>query len=164
MLAPRAERIDRRALLLFLEFIEAIGQIAEAGQDGSPLPVGRAIGIFSERDIPPIVRAVFDGRPMTANERQHRGVIVFLQGQACGVAADLQRGRFFGLVLVLGIALDGNDLPAATQADLLRRDGHPRDASAVKASVFFLPDALRGETPAEPAGVGLDPQCHFGCL
>ena len=117
MLAPGAERIDRRALLLFLEFIEAIGQIAEAGQDGGTLPVGRAIGILSERDIPPVVRAVFDGRPMSANERQHRGVILFLEGQAGGVAADLQRGRFFGLVLVLGIALDGNDLPAAAQAD-----------------------------------------------
>jgi len=164
LLAPRAERIDRRALLLFLEFIEAIGQIAEAGQHGRALAIGRTIGILPERDIAPVVRAVFDGRPVAANDRQHRGVILFLQGQACGVVADLQRGRFFGLVLVLGIALDGNDLPAAAQADLLRRDGYPRDASAVKASVFFLPDALRGETPAEPAGVGLDPQCRFGCL
>lgn len=164
MLAPRVERIDRRALLLFLKFIEAIGQIAKAGQHGRALAVGRTIGILPERDIPPIVRAVLDGRPMTANERQHRGVILFLEGQAGGVAPYLQGGRFFGLVFVLGIALDGDDLPAAAQADLLRRDSHSRDASAVKASVFFLPEALRGEIPAEPAGVGLDSQCRLGCL
>ena len=164
MLAPRAERIDRRALLLFLEFIEAIGQIAEAGQHRRALAIGRTIGILPERDIPPIVRAVFYSRPMTANERQHRGVILFLQGQAGGVAADLQRGRFLGFMVWLRVAFDGNDLPAAAQADLLRSDGHPRNAPAVKASVFFLPKALRGENPAGPAGVGLVPQCRFGCL
>jgi hypothetical protein len=52
------------------------------------------------------------------------------------------------LVLFLGIALDGNDLPATAQADLLRANGHPCETSAIQASVFLLPETLRGENPA----------------
>jgi hypothetical protein len=60
---------------------------------------------------------------MTANESQHCGIVLFLQGQAGGVAANFQRGRFFGFILGLGIALDGDDLPATAKPDFFRSDG-----------------------------------------
>ena len=90
--------------------------------------------------------------------------MALIKGEAGRVAADFQRGRFLWLMVWLGVALDGNNLPAATQTNFLRGDGHARQASTVKATVFLLPDALRGENPAEPAGVGLEPQRRFGCL
>jgi hypothetical protein len=49
--------------------------------------------------------------------------------------------------LLLAIALDGDDLPAAAQSDLFGRDGHARDAPALEATVVFFPLAFRGENP-----------------
>ena len=61
LLAPGLEGIGPGALLLLLEFIEAVGQITEAGQDGSALTAGRAVGVLAEGDIAPVVSAVFNG-------------------------------------------------------------------------------------------------------
>jgi hypothetical protein len=68
------------------------------------------------------------------------------------------------LVEVLRLAFDGYYLPATTQPDLLRTDGHPRQAAMVEPPVALLPLTLRGENPAERAGVWLCPECRFGCL
>lgn len=92
--------------------------------------------------------AVFNGRPVAANGRQELSLVALVEGQAGGVSTDLQRGGCFRFVLVLGIALDGDDLPAAAQSDLLRSDGDPRDPPAIKSAVPLLPLALRGENPA----------------
>ena len=86
------------------------------------------------------------------------------EAQAAGIVADFQGGRFLRFMLILGITLHGDDLPAPVQADLLGSDGNPGNASVIKAPVFLLPNALRGENPAGPAGVRLDPGSRFGCL
>ena len=57
--------------------------------------------------------AVFNGRPVAANDSQDLSVVALVEGQAGGVTTDLKRGGLFRFVLVLGIALDGDDLPAA---------------------------------------------------
>jgi len=72
--------------------------------------------------------------------RSHE-IIVFFDGQARGVAADFERGRFLELVLVLD-SVRRDDLPAAAQADLLGSHGDPDYASAIKTSVFVLPTSL----------------------
>lgn len=89
---------------------------------------------------------------------------MLLERQAAGVIADFLGGRFFWFVVLLGIALHGDDLPATAQADVFGTDGNPRKAASIKAPVLLLPNALRGENPAERAGVGLYPGFHFGCL
>jgi hypothetical protein len=163
-LAPRPQRVNRRLVALLLQLVEAISQVAEAGQDGRAVAVGGSASVLREGDIPPVMGAVLDGGPMSADERQQGGFILLLGRQAGRIATDFQRGRFLGLMVALGIAFDGNDLPATTQANLLRADGDPGQASAVKAPVFLLPEALRGENPAGRAGVGPYRGCRFGCL
>lgn len=101
---------------------------------------------------------------MAANEAQQGGLVVLLEAQAAGVVADFAGGRFLRLMVILGITLHCDDLPATAQADLFRADGNPGKATVIKASVFLLPNALRGENPAGPAGVGPYPGPHFGCL
>ena len=101
---------------------------------------------------------------MAANQAQQGGVVILLDGQAAGVVADFPGGRFLRFMVILGIALHGDDLPATAQSDLFRADGNPGNASVIKASVFLLPQTLRGENPAGPAGVGPYPGSHFGCL
>jgi len=162
LLAPRPERVSRCLFSLLLQFVNAIGQIAEAGQYSGAVAVGGPASVLSESDVPPIMGAVFNGRPMAANEAEYGGRVMLLEGQAAGVVADFQRGRFLGLMVILGVALHRDNLPATAQSDLFRADGNPGNASVIKASVFLLPKALRGENPAEPAGVGLYPGPHFG--
>jgi hypothetical protein len=50
---------------------------------------------------------------VTANGGRDLSLIAFLEGKTGGITADFQRGRFLGLVVLLRIALDGDDLPAA---------------------------------------------------
>lgn len=147
-----------------MQFVKAISQVAQAGQDGGALPVSGSARVLSQGDIPPIVGAVFDRRPMAANQAQQGSIVILLSREAGGVVSDFPRGRFFGLMVILGIALHGDDLPATTQTDVFGADSNPGDTPVIKASVFLLPDALRGENPAEPAGVGPYRGSHFGYL
>jgi len=58
-------------------------------------------------------------------------------------------------MVALAISLQGNDLPATIQADLLRADGDTGYASAVKASVLLLPYPLRRKTLLSQQAWGL---------
>lgn len=164
LLAPGLERIDGCRPALLLKFIHTIGQIAEAGQHSGPVAIGGAAVVFAQSDVAAVVSAILDSRPVGANGSQYLVVGSFLQSQTRCIVADLQRGRFFGLVMQLAVTLHRDDLPAAAQTDLLRGYGHSGQTPAVKAAVLLLPFALRGENPAGPAGVGLYRGCHFGCL
>lgn len=148
LLAPGFEGIDAGLFLLLAQFIDAVGQIAQAGEHGGAVPAGGRAGIFTEGDVPAVMGAVFNGRPVAANDSQYLSIVALVEGQAGGITTDLKRGGLFRLVLVLGIALDGDNLPAAAQSDLLRRDGDSRDAPTIESAVSFLPLALRGENPA----------------
>jgi len=86
---------------------------------------------------------------MATDQRHNRRVVLFFDVQACGVISDVERSAFLRFVLVLGIALDGDELPATAQASVLRTDSHSGDAPPIKPPVFLFPDALRGENPAE---------------
>lgn len=59
LLAPGTQRIGSGAFLFPLQFEDADGQVAEAGQDGGAFPVGGAAGIFTESYIAPVVGSVF---------------------------------------------------------------------------------------------------------
>src|SRR5205085_4494802 len=101
---------------------------------------------------------------MISNDGQNPRVVIFIQGQAAGVATDFAAGRFIRLGQIERLTFDRNYLPAAAQADFLRANGHARDAPMVKPSVALFPLSLRGENPAESAGVRLYRECRFGCL
>lgn len=148
------------------QLVKAVGQIAQAGQHGGASPMGRATGILAQRDITPVVGAVFNGRPMGANERQKPRVVMLLQAQARGVVVDLDLGIGLRLGRVKPSVLDGNDLPAATEPDLLWADGDARDTPPLDPAMAFLPRrvGLRGKRPAGRAGVGLFRGCRFDCL
>ena len=108
--------------------------------------------------------AVLDGGPVAANGGHQGRLIPLREGQTGHVIADFQRRRCFGFMVALGIAFDGNHLPTAGQPNLFGTDGYARQPPPVKAAVFFLPEALRGENPAGRAGVGLYRESRFGCL
>jgi len=164
LLTPGLEGIDRGALPFELQFVHANGEVAQAGQYGRSLPVRRAASVLTQRDIAAVMRAVFDRRPVVADDLQHRRVVVLVEGQTARVEADLRGRRGVRRGRVLRGALDRDDLPAPAQADVLRRDGDPGDAPVVNPSVALFPLALRGENPAGRAGVGLSPGCRSDCL
>ena len=164
MLTPGTERIGPGALARALEFIDPNRQVAQAGQHGRALASGRATGVLAQRDIAPVMRPVFNRRPVPANRGQHPGVIALVQRQAGRVTTDLERSRFVRCGQVLRVALDRDHLPAAAEADRFRADGDPRDPPTVEPAVAFLPLALRGENPAGRAGVALSPESRSGCL
>lgn len=101
LLAPGFESIDLGLFLLLLQFIDAIGQIAQAGEHRGAWPAGGRAGIFTEGDVPAVMGAVFNGRPVAANDSQDLSIVALVEGQAGGVTTDLERGGFFRFVLVL---------------------------------------------------------------
>ena len=80
LLAPGSKRVSRGSLALLLQFIDAVGQVAKAGQHGSAVAVGGSAGVLSESDIAPVMSAVFNGRPVAADERHQGGIIVLVNG------------------------------------------------------------------------------------
>ena len=72
LLAPRFECVHFRAPAFALEFVEAIGQVAQRRQGGGGASGGGA-GILAQRDITPVMRAVLDRGPVAANERGDLG-------------------------------------------------------------------------------------------
>lgn len=93
LLTPGVERVDPGALALLLQFINAVGEVAQARQHGRPVAIRGAVGILAQRDIAPGMRVVFNRGPMPANHGQHPGVIALALHQAGRVTGDLQRGR-----------------------------------------------------------------------
>jgi hypothetical protein len=89
-----------------------------------------------------------------------------LKAQTGRVIADLAGCLSVRLSQIQRLALDGDDLPAATEPDLFRTDRDARDPAAVQPAMTLLPLSLflRGKKPAEPAGVGLCPTPRFDCL
>jgi len=75
LLAPGFERVDRSSLSLFLQLIDAIGQVAHAGQHGGAFACGRTAGVLTQGDITPVMGPVFNRRPVTSNDRQNCSVI-----------------------------------------------------------------------------------------
>lgn len=78
LLAPGFKGVGLGSLPFLFQFVNAVGQVAEAGQDRCSLAVGGAAGIFPQGHIAPVMRAVFNGRPMAANELQELGLIVLV--------------------------------------------------------------------------------------
>jgi hypothetical protein len=58
LLTPGFERVGGGLLSLPLEFKDADGEIAEAGQNGRACPTGRAAGILTESNVAAIMGAV----------------------------------------------------------------------------------------------------------
>ena len=113
LLAPGTQRVGRGCFSLLLQFVDAVGQITETGQHGGAVAAGGSTGVLTQSDIAPVMGAVFNGRPMAADQSDDGGIVVFVDGEARCVTTDFQGGRLFGLMLILGIALDSDDLPAA---------------------------------------------------
>ena len=95
LLAPGGQGIDLGLCARPLEFIDAQGQIAQAGEDFSSRSIRGAAGILAQGDIAAIVRSVFDGRPVAANDFFQRGFSMFFEAEAGGITADFH-ARFVG--------------------------------------------------------------------
>jgi hypothetical protein len=64
LLAPGPERVCGCGFALLLKLVNAVGQVAEAGQYGGAVAIGRTASVLTERDIASVMGAVFDGRPV----------------------------------------------------------------------------------------------------
>ncbi len=78
LLTPGFERIDLGSFLLLLQFVDAVGQIAQAGQCRRAWAAGCPAGIFTQGDVPAVMGAVFNGRPVTSNGGHHFGIATFV--------------------------------------------------------------------------------------
>lgn len=166
LLAPGSKGIDARALARPFQFVETVGQVTQARQYRRRAAMSDAAGIFPETDVTPVMGAVFNRRPMAANTGQDLLIVAFGDGQARDIIADFDGGRVLPLGQVDRLALDGDDLPAATEPDFFRRHFDAGDTAAFQPPMLLFPGRLvfRGKKPAGPAGGWLGRGCRFGFL
>lgn len=128
--------------MLALQFVEANGQVAQGAQDLDGAALGDLAAVLVEGVVTPIMRAVFDGSPMVANNLEQLLIAVLPLAQAGGVKADGVGGRLGLGAQGDAFAPHGQDLPAAAEADFFRGDGHAGQAAALKPMMAFFPGGL----------------------
>jgi len=67
-------------------------EVAQAGQHRGARACLGAAGILGRGDIASVMRAVLDGRPVSADDAQEPGLVVLLGREAGRVAADSAPG------------------------------------------------------------------------
>ena len=91
--APGFEFGRLGASLLALQFVETQGQVAQGAQDLNGAALGDLATILVEGVVAPIMRTVFDGGPMVADDFEQLLIAALLLAQAGGVIADGIGGR-----------------------------------------------------------------------
>jgi len=77
--APGLTALSLDTALRALEFIQAYGEVAQRGQGMSPGAMRDAARIFTKADVPAMMHAVLDGRPVSPNDL-HQFVVAQLLG------------------------------------------------------------------------------------
>ena len=118
--------------------------------------VSHTASIFAKADIAPMMDAVLDRGPMTADDIQQFVVAQFPIRDTGGVVADLVARRLGAWREGHAFTPHGHDLPAAAQTDFFRRHRTALQPPPFQAPVVLLPSdgLIRGEKPAFAAGVG----------
>ena len=162
---PRRKRRGIGFAATFLQAMEADGEVAQGDHVAGGSGLADLAGVLPEADIAHIVGSVFNALPVPDGGVQEFLGSHFLSGAAGDVVGDFTTGRSGGMGGIDDQSLDGQDLPAAAEADFLRAHAHGLGAAAHDAPVLLDPFGIffRREKKPGRACTGRVPKCRSGC-